>query len=70
MALLGIAVPDLEADGGSGDRTPLGSVDLHMLRLVHAAVARTGRYLGEPSDYQRQDGLENVVIGDGWQFLP
>ena len=53
---LGATVPDLKADGsllsGSGDRTPLGPVDLHRLRLVRAAAARTGRYLGEPADYQ------------------
>jgi hypothetical protein len=48
----------------------LGPVDLHSLRLVRAAATRTGRYLGEPTHYQCQDGLENVVIGDGWQFLP
>ena len=48
----------------------LGLVELHRLGLVRAATARMGRYLGEPTDYQRQDGLENVVIGDSWQFLP
>src|SRR5690242_14659027 len=37
---------------------------------MRAAAAWVGRYLSEPADYQGQDGLENVVIGDSWQFLP
>src|SRR5690348_367089 len=65
-----LTVPDLEANrsllSGSGE----GPVDFHRLRLVRAAATRTGRYLGEPADYQCQNGLENVVISDSWQFLP